>query len=389
MEKIYFIDESLDRMGGVERVISTLANDFINEYEVSLISLFKSNQNSYYKYDDRIKSFYIFDRYKLNSKKYKKGELLYYINRFFEKIFEKIKLNFGIKKIVKKINYESIIVFGGVQTAIKFLPYINCKKVIVREAVHYYCYNKKQQNIIKKYFIDKVNIVITSSDENISIYNKIFNNKLNIIKIYNPLGIKPIKNENLDSESIVSIGRFDKQKGYDYLIPAFKYVVKKHPEWKLRIIGDGYYKTEMVKIINDNNLQKSVILEPSTKDIVKEINKSSIYVLASRFEGYANSLVEAMACGLPSISYDWLVGVDDIITDGENGLIVRLEDRFKYFYNKEINANDIISLANKINILIEDKNLRKKLSDNAVKIVKTRNNQKIIEKWKNIIVSKK
>ena len=72
MKKIYFIDESLDKIGGVERIINTLSNDFVKRCDVELISLYKSNNETYFKYDDNIKTNYIYDKRNLVSKKYKK-----------------------------------------------------------------------------------------------------------------------------------------------------------------------------------------------------------------------------------------------------------------------------------------------------------------------------
>ena len=107
--------------------------------------------------------------------------------------------------------------------------------------------------------------------------------------------------------------------------------------------------------------------------------------MASRFEGYANALVEAMACGLSCISYDWLMGVDEIIKHNENGLIVNLTDRYRYFKTLDIIDEDINILADMIIKTIEDKNMREKFKDEAPKIVNSRKKDKIIEKWLKIV----
>ena len=206
-----------------------------------------------------------------------------------------------------------------------------------------------------------------------------------MIKIYNPLSITPKVINNVDIKNVISIGRYDTHKGYDYLIRAFKIVSEKYPDWKLRIVGDGYYKLKMEELISDLNLNDNVLLVPATKDVVKELNKASIYVMASRFEGYANALVEAMSCGLSCISYDWLMGVDEIIKHNENGLIVNLTDRYRYFKTLDIIDEDINNLADMIIKTIEDKNMREKFKNEAPKIVNSREKDKIIEKWLKII----
>lgn len=383
MKKIYFIDESLDKMGGVERIINTLSNDLVKKYEVELISLYKSNSETYFKYDNNIKINYIYDKSNLLSKKYKNNKLLYYFIRLLEKINEFIIIKFGAKKYAKKITNKDVVIFGRVPTALEFLPYIKAKKIIVREAIHLEYHRNKRK--IKKYFPKKVDLFILSSDENIEKYKDFLGNTIRMIKIYNPLGITPKIISNINAKNIVSIGRYDTHKGYDYLIRAFKIVCEKYPDWKLRIVGDGYYKSKMEKLINDLNLNDKVLLVPATKDVVEELNKASIYVMASRFEGYANALVEAMSCGLSCISYNWLMGVEEIIKHKTNGLVVNLTDRYRYFKTLDIIDEDINNLASIIIKTIENKNIREKFRIEAPKIVNSRKKDKIVEKWLEII----
>ena len=385
MQKIYFIDESLDKMGGVERVINTLVNNLNDEYNIELISELKSMNNTYFTYPKDVKINYIYDKSNLFSKKFKFFRPLYLFIRLFEKAEENLKTYILAKNFSKKITKDDIVVFGRVPVALHFLPHIKeAKKIIVREAIH--LFHHKNKELMKKIFIEKVNLFILSSDECQKIYNDFFEGKVKLAKIYNPLGITPKIIEDIDSKSVISVGRLDTHKGYDYLIRSWVNVNECHPDWILRIVGDGYYKEKMVSLIKELNLEDKVLLVPSSKNIVEELIKSSIYVMSSRFEGYANALVEAMSCGLASITYNWLVGPDEIIKDGINGLMVYLEDRFKYFETLDINENDINSLSKSINLLIEDKELRQRLSNESVKIIESRKQEKIIEEWKKHIL---
>lgn len=390
MKKIWFIDEGLDKMGGVERVLNTLVKELKNDYNIQLVSLYKTNFKPYYDYGSNIKIKYLYDKSKLVSKKVKKIKFIYLFFRLIEKVWEKIQIKVKIPLYIYKIKKDDIIVFGRVSTALEFLPYIKkAQKIIVREAIHLYYHTKPRK--IKKYFPKKVDYFILSSDENINIYNDFFGNlnnnfKIKMVKIYNPLGIKPIITKDNNFKTIISIGRYDTHKGYDNLIRAFKHVANKHPDWILKIVGDGYYKKEMEILIKDLSLDRNVLLIPATKDVISELNKATIYVISSRFEGYANSLVEAMICGLPCISYNWLVGAEEIIKHEKNGIIVPLKDRFRYFETMDIIDEDIVNLANAMEKLILNKELRKMLGVNAAKLIELRNTSNIIEQWKNIIL---
>jgi glycosyltransferase involved in cell wall biosynthesis len=270
------------------------------------------------------------------------------------------------------------------------LPYIKkTKKTIVREAVHLEYHKNKSK--IKRLFPKKVDVFILSSEENKKSYTNFFKgikSKINIVKIYNPLTIIPKTIDNISNKNIVSVGRYDTHKGYDYLIRAFAIVNQKHSDWNLRIVGDGYYKEKMKQLITELDLNGTVLLVPSTKDIVEELNKSSIYVMSSRFEGYANALVEAMACGLSCISYNWLMGVEEIIKNNKNGIVVKLTDRYNYFRTLDIVDKDIKSLANEIIKVIEDKKLRENFKKESVKIIESRDKDIVISKWLDLIEEK-
>lgn len=365
MKKIYFIDEGLDRMGGVERVVSTLSNNLAEKYDVELISIYKSRKQPHFKYDEKIKINYIYDKTNLFSKRFKKVRPLYLSIRFFEIIIEKIIRRVSVSKYCKRITENDVVVFGRVPTALEFLPYISkTKKTIVREAIHLHYHKDKKK--IKKHFPSKVDLFIISSEENRQTYDEFFEGKVKMIKIYNPLGINPTKIKNINSKVVISVGRYDSHKGYDCLIKSWSYVYKKHPDWILRIVGDGYYKPQMIKLIQNYNLENVIQLIPSTNNIVDELCNSSIFVSSSRFEGYANALVEAMACGLACISYNWMMGVNEIITNGKNGLVVPLSDRIKYMNSNYADEKDIKNMAEAIINLIKNKDMRLKFSNKSI-----------------------
>lgn len=390
--KIVFIEKDIDVMGGVERIINTLANEFSKIYDVNVVSEHKNNINTFFKYDDKIKIHYIQDRMKSNSKNKKcNNPILLKVKKLINSLSD-----YYIYKLLNDEIYDCIvnsdcIVFGRVNTALNFMPLLkkinSQKKIIVRDAIHLDLYKYYDKIRMKKYFPNIVDTLIVSSEESLNKYETFFklkNKRLKILKIYNPLGIIPSLSMHDSSNKIVSLGRLDKQKGFENLILAFKVVHLNNPKWILDIYGDGPEKQELINLIKENHLENVITIKKPIKDVSTVFAESSIYVMTSRYEGYANTLVEALACGIPSISYNWLMGVDDIIDDGENGLIVKLDDRKKYFYGS-INKCDINNLANAIIKLIENPELRKKISSNSIEIIKSRKKDIIIKKWREVI----
>lgn len=380
--EIYIFEEGIDRMGGVERVISTLSNELVKKYTTNVISFYKTCEEPFFKYNENIRIKYLTRKKRTKGKEYYKNKLLYFTIRIIEEIKDRVYLPFKLENVINEIGKNDIVIFGRVDVALKSLKYIEeCRKIIIRDAIHLEYQSEKNRKNIAKIFPNKVDLLIVSSDESMEIYKKYINcENINIEKIYNPLGIIPIQKCNKEAKTIISVGRYSFQKGYESLIKAFSIVNKEFPDWKLKIVGNNKNSNILTEQIKELKLEKSIILEDSSKDIVQQLNNASIFVMTSRYEGYANALVEAMACGLPCVSYNWLLGVNEIIEDGINGTIVELSNRYEYA--KGITEKkDIINLANAIMELIKENEKYEKYSKNACKIINTRKPELILSKW--------
>ena len=382
MNQIVFFEACIDEMGGVERVISTLANSLASEYKVKVISLYKTRPTPFFTYDERIERIYL--RNDLKSKKYNKKNIMYYIYKIAEKIYYKTIINYKKKKLAQKINKNDILIFGRISMAVEWIPkYLSKNPIIIRDASHFYCHNNDEQGKIINILENYADLFIVSSDESKKVYIDLLkNNRCKIEKIYNPLGIDANRGYNFNNKRIIAVGRCDFQKGYDVLIKAFSIVMNKHSDWNLEIVGN--YDNQLKKIVDELGLKKNVILTKECKNIVEKLNNSSIYITTSRFEGYANSLVEAVACGVPSITTDWLLGANEIIKDKENGRIIKLQDRFKYAEGTD-NYVDVENIANTIIELIENPKECEKYSKKSKEIIETRDKKIIINIWKNKI----
>lgn len=385
--KIFLVDLALYKMGGVERVISTLANRMVDKHDVEICSLYRHNQKPFYDYDKRVGLRYLIDLSNAKSS-VSKSKAGFFFFRVLEKIHEQIFLNKKIEIFCRNhLMRCDAVIFGRTSSAVLFLPYMKeyRGRVVVRDAIHLYDTSASAKRCMKKYFPHLVNTFIVSSEESRELYRKFFGqNMVKIEKMYNPLGIIPKLGAPLNYKRIIGVGRYTHQKGFDNLLQAFAMVHVKHPEWRLSLIGEGEEYCHYMSICRKLGIINYVEFKKST-DIVEEYNQSGIFVMTSRHEGYANALVEAMACGLPAISYDWYVGVNDIIKDKENGIIVHLHDRERYFKTGFCDAIDVNNLAEAINKLIENRELRQKISQKAANIVESRNASKIVDQWIKII----
>ena len=172
------------------------------------------------------------------------------------------------------------------------------------------------------------------------------------------------------SKKIISVGRYDEQKGYDMLIDAWEIVHQTYPDWNLYIYGNGALQKNFENRIKQKQLGQSLFLCAPVKDIEQKYLESSMYVMSSRFEGFGMVLIEAMACGLPCVSFDCPHGPSDIIEDEVDGLLVE-------------NGN-VQLLSQKIGRLIQDDTLRREMGTRARKSVLRYSKENIMQQWKDL-----
>jgi glycosyltransferase involved in cell wall biosynthesis len=172
-----------------------------------------------------------------------------------------------------------------------------------------------------------------------------------IAVVPNPINIEKVESvsEKEREKVIISAGRLSSVKQFEKLIEIFNEISADHPDWKLKIFGDGSQRKKLEDKIASYSLQDRVLLPGNTNNIYDEMQKASIFALTSKTEGFSMVLLEAMINGLPVISYDSPNGPRNIIKDNEDGHLVPLNDKQKF--------------KKRLRHLIENRDLRRKMSE--------------------------
>ena len=213
--------------------------------------------------------------------------------------------------------------------------------------------------IIRKY--DRV-VFLTHEDK-----NQNWQHHDNVIVLPNPITYTHTFVSSLEKKTVSAAGRLCRQKNFDLLIDSWNLVHQSHPDWVLKIWGDGPDKTRLSQKISNLQLEQSVFLKGYDKDVISKLSESSLFVLSSLYEGLPLVVIEAMSCGVPVVATACPCGPKDLITDGLNGFLVPVGDK---------NA-----LAGGICRLIEDTSLRKQMGDNALEASKKYSIERITSCW--------
>ena len=369
-KKIVYCTPSLYIPGGVERVLTTKANYLadVAGYDITIVLTDGKGKEPYYPLSHKVKIIQLDINF----------EELWHLS-FFKKIFVYLKKQRIFKKKLTDTLMElrPDITVSLLRREINFLTSIKdgSKKVgeIHVNKDHYRNFEGNNINIIKQLFsrwwmsnlinklkkLDKF-IVLTETDR------KSWIELQNVLIIPNPLAIFPKETSSLDNKQVITVGRYAYEKGFEKLIESWEKVHKRHPDWILKIYGIDIIKN-LTPIIQDKDLQGSIIPMDSTPQIYQAYQDSSIYVCSSRFEGFGMTLIEAMSCGVPCISFDCPHGPRNIITDGKNGYLVEPEN--------------VEALAERICHLIEHEELRKEMGKAARKRAEDFQEDKIMQKW--------
>lgn len=173
------------------------------------------------------------------------------------------------------------------------------------------------------------------------------------------------------SRVILSIGRLDPQKDQILLIEAFAALAERYPDWTLRIIGEGPLRKILEAKIQETGLIDRISLPGIVKDIASEYARADLFVMPSLYESFGLTTAEAMASGLPVIGFADCPGTNELVIEGETGILVQ---------NRTPQA-----LAQAMEALIQDEPLRRRYGQAGVRNLDAFDPEKIADLWEGLV----
>ncbi|MEV8588568.1 glycosyltransferase [Streptomyces sp. NPDC051180] len=220
---------------------------------------------------------------------------------------------------------------------------------------------------VKKYYkdVDRM-LALTREDADLWIRQRFDN----VASMPNPLPFFPEEPSRRTAKQVVSIGRLHEEKGVDMLLDAWSEVAPRHPDWTLRVYGSGEEEQALKRQAEELGLSGSVEWMGRTNDVPGVLRESSLFALSSRGEGFPLALMEAMATAVPCVAFDVAPGVREIITDGENGMVVA--------------PGNTTEFARRLDELISDKELRDRMGERARVDIQRYSTDEIMNRWENL-----
>lgn len=348
----------LDDSGGGERVAVSLANELTKKYEVHLIGITTKESDLFFKINSQVKYSNFFDhRVRLSKNILKISKLL---KKYF--IDNEIEVAFGIG-----ISANVFLSLAGIGTQTKVVLCDHTNSITDNSEL-----SQKVQRYVGTKLADKI-ITLTQEDrENYIKKHGVSDERICYIYNWKEAALSDVSYNN-KSTKIVTVGRFDSQKGYDYLVQVAKKVLSEKSDWTWEIYGSGNQdEVDKIKeLIKENNLQDKLLIKGLEKNQDLIYGDKGIYVMTSRYEGLPLVLLEAQQYNLPIVSFCCPTGPSEIVEDGVNGFLVDCYDTDK--------------MSEKLLKLMENESLRHSFSAHAKDNMDKFDKNRILNQWIELI----
>ena len=342
--KIVFVIVSMSG-GGAERVISILANQFVNR-GIDVTIMMTAGEEVAYQLDPRIHL--VCAGHTSGGSMKKRLQRVGNMRRYF------------------KANRDSIIISFGPGTsffAVLADIFLRNKFIISERNDPAICPYPRLRNII----YDRAERLVFQTEDAKNCFPKRMQKKGCVIP--NPVSYnlpEPYGGER--DHRIVAVGRLEEQKNYPLLLRAFRIFHENHKDYSLHIYGKGSLEPRLQEMISEMGLKEMVTLEGFCSDVISEIRTAGMYVLPSDYEGVSNALIEALAMGLPVVATDCPIGGCKLcITNKVNGMLVPVGDEK--------------SMAEAMGYIADDTEMAKEMGKQATCIRDDFSEKKIADYW--------
>ena len=328
--KIVYLLKSFANKAGTERVISDKINYLAEKgYDITLVTYEQGNHPEAFFLHPSVRHLDLNTRFftVLQAPVYKRPSLLYQLRKQFcvrlQKMLDEIMPDI---MICTTYSYNLLDVILTIRTrAYKIVEsHVACFSIKKSFEYRHLPIVRKLMTLYDSYMMSRLNkcdklIVLTEGD---AIEWRKHLSHVEVIP--NPVTFYPLQVLPHDGTGrrIISVGRLHEQKGFDLLIQAFALISDKCPEWCLHIYGSGNDEKKLNELIEKYQLETRIRILAPTSSIYEEYQRSEFLVVSSRYEGFGLVLLEAMSCGIPCVSFRCKYGPEDILSDGEDGLLV-------------------------------------------------------------------
>lgn len=355
-KKICFFSGDITRSGGTERVATMIANTLDNqgEFEVLFLSLVEQSAEGFYHLNDTISHYALGKRWIQPGPGY-------------------IPLIGKVRNFVKEQDIDVLIDIDIVLDVLS-IPATKKLKTKVLSWEHFnlqYEYTMLYRKCILKYSVKRSDFIVTLTECDKRSYQQYLGRKNNIEVIYNPIQETVLKPNSEREKWIVTAGSLIKRKGVPLIAEMAGHVLPQHKEWKWLLLGEGPERSYLESKIREYGLEEQLLLKGMVTNVGEYLNKASIFVLASEYEGLPMVLLEAKTHAVPCVSFDIFTGPAEIINDGQDGFLIP--------------AFDCEEMEQKMELLMRDESLRQKLSMATQESLDKFQMNEIIQKWNEVL----
>ncbi|KEY18782.1 glycosyltransferase family 4 protein [Kaistella antarctica] len=367
--KIVFNTDQIFLHGGIEKVMATKANYLANQNDVKIfiVTTEQLGNPPCYPLDQKIILIDLGINYN-RAKSY-----------FSQENLGKAKQHFiRQRKLFKELNPDFII-SPNYNFDHYWLPFIKNKAKVLKErhgSRFFETQQRKDASFVKRLkftFNDYIDglydcIVVLNNDEKSYVHTN------NTVVIPNPTELSLLRAD-LTQKQVIAAGRISPVKAFDQLIEVWSLVNKDFPDWQLHFYGQDYLDTQkkLEELVKKLQLQAVVQFKGSVDNLTETMTNYSIYAMTSETECFPMVLLEAFSVGLPVISYDCPNGPRNILTNGEDSILIP--------------DKNIPIFAARLKELMQNENLRQQMGTKGLENVQRFSLEKVMHQWKDLFKS--